>query len=116
MSIAPTIPPLPFEDANLGDSPRLWTVKEYHRASELGLFQPFERLELIRGEIIRKMPQKPSHSTALRLIMKILERMLGQSFEIRPQLPITVSEYSEPEPDIVVAVGKTEDYAHHHPA
>ena len=115
MSIAPATPPLPVDSEDVGITLRRWTLEEYHRAADLGLFRPFERLELIRGEIIEKMPQKSPHATAIRLISKLLERLLGKSFEVRPHLPISVAGESEPEPDIAVAKGSTEDYAGHQP-
>ena len=42
---------------------RRWTVAEYHRAAEMGIFGPEERLELINGEIIRMSPQNGPHAT-----------------------------------------------------
>lgn len=40
---------------------RRWTVDEYHHAGDAGLFGFEERLELLNGEIIRKMsPQGTS--------------------------------------------------------
>ena len=34
---------------------------------------------------------------------------------ICPKTPVTLSNYSEPEPDITAAVGKIDDYVDHHP-
>jgi len=31
---------------------RLWTVDEYHRMAEAGIFEPSERVELLEGKII----------------------------------------------------------------
>ncbi|MFN6035645.1 MAG: Uma2 family endonuclease, partial [Dolichospermum sp.] len=31
---------------------RLWTVEEYHRMNEAGIFTPDERVELLDGRII----------------------------------------------------------------
>src|SRR5437588_12473124 len=40
---------------------RRWTVSDYHRAADAGVFGPEERLELIDGEIICMSPQKGPH-------------------------------------------------------
>jgi Uma2 family endonuclease len=49
------------------------------------------------------------------LIAKLFESLFGSSHEVRTQLPIVVDGDSEPEPDIAVVAGTTEDYADHHP-
>ena len=53
-----------------------------------------------------------------------MDRLLGDVWRqaasrlqavIRGQDPITLSNQSEPEPDVVIARGKDEDYLAHHP-
>jgi hypothetical protein len=60
-----------------GISPRRWTREEYYRAAELGLFRPEERLELLDGEIIRKMTQKPPHAVAVGQAADVLTQAFG---------------------------------------
>ena len=50
----------------------LWTREKYERATELGLLGPDDRVELIEGEIVQKMPQNSPHSTALSLTLEAL--------------------------------------------
>ena len=38
---------------------RQFTVEEYHRMAEVGIFQPDERVELIEGEIVQMAPIQP---------------------------------------------------------
>src|SRR5579862_4532263 len=95
---------------------RRWTRTEYNRAAELGLFGPDERLELLDGQIVQKMsPQGTPHSVCLRKIAKWLEDRVGHDFDVRQQLPIALSEESEPEPDIAVAKGEPGDFLADHP-
>jgi Uma2 family endonuclease len=94
---------------------RLWTIDEYHRFADLGLFTPEERLELIRGEIIKKITQRSPHATATQLVAQALEQIRAVACVIRQQLPITLPEHSEPEPDVVVARGSIRDYEDRHP-
>ena len=94
--------------------PRRWTVEEYHKAAE-SVFRPGERLELVRGEIIQKVPQSPAHSSGVRFTAKALERCAGRGFEVRQQMPVTLLDDSEPEPDILVARGTTADFTSRHP-
>src|SRR5918996_6627828 len=41
---------------------RLFTVEEYHRMAEAGIFRPDERVELIEGEIVQMAPIGPRHA------------------------------------------------------
>ncbi len=95
---------------------RLWTVTEYHRMAELGIFAPDERLELINGQIIRKMsPQGTPHATGIRLLQIVLSNCLGDRALVQAQLPIKLHNYSEPEPDIAVVKNDVLLYLQHHP-
>ena len=116
MSAAAAVVPIspvhePFVAADTGIHPRRWTIPEYHLAAERGVFTPDERLELIRGEILKKLPQNPAHRTALRNTAKTLERVLGAGFEVFSQAPFVASADTEPEPDVFVVPGDADDYA-----
>ena len=47
---------------------RLFTVEEYHRMGEAGVFGPDERVELIRGVIHKMSPKGRRHSAAVSLL------------------------------------------------
>ncbi len=94
---------------------RRFTVAEYMRMAEHGIFQPDERVELVDGEILVVSQQKPRHSTALRLITKALERLFAEGYDVRTQMPLILGERSMPEPDLAVVSGSPEDYLHEHP-
>jgi Uma2 family endonuclease len=95
---------------------RLWSRSDYHRAHALGLFDPSERLELIRGEIIEKMLQGTPHATATERTERCFLRLEFQGLgTVRSQKPVTLPDDSEPEPDLVFARGTLDDYTSHHP-
>jgi Uma2 family endonuclease len=94
--------------------PRRWTRDEYYRAADLGILRPDERLELIDGEIIEKMsPQKRPHAIAITVGASILQTAFGFNCYISQQLPLRISDGSEPEPDLAVITGAPEDYVDH---
>src|SRR5438128_222377 len=99
-----TAVPLPPPRESLDDvRPRRWTREEYHRAADLGLFQPDERLELLDGEILQRMsPQKSPHAYTLLSAADVLASAFGPGHHARPQLPLILNDDSEPEPDVVV--------------
>src|SRR2546426_1097603 len=87
------------EPLDEGVRPRRWTREEYHRAADLGLFGPDERLELLDGEILEHMsPQNPPHANAMLRVSRVLEAGFGPGYHVRPQLPLILDDGSEPEP------------------
>lgn len=97
---------------------RKWTVADFERAIDAGLFGPDERLELIDGEIIRKVTQNPPHSTALLKTARAVNLVFGTGFVVRQQLPLNFGsgDGNRPEPDLAIVEGAIEDYATAHPA
>jgi Uma2 family endonuclease len=94
---------------------RSWTREEFHRAFDEGVFSNEERLELVDGQILQKMTHNPPHAVALRRISREFESRFGPDHDVRSQLPIALSERSEPEPDVVVVPGGPDDYLSGHP-
>jgi len=109
--------PLGYPKSTETDLPlRLWTMAEYHRMAEVGLLKPTEKVELIAGQIIRKMsPQGTPHSTAIRIIQSLLLRLVSDRAFVQIQLPIQLYDYSEPEPDIALVMAGELNYLDHHP-
>ncbi|MEA5525006.1 Uma2 family endonuclease [Nodularia spumigena] len=95
--------------------PKRFTIDEYHRLIELGLLTEGERIELIRGELMQMTAKGRVHTVCSSILCRQLDRLLGDRAVIRGQDPITLPNQSEPEPDIVIARGKDEDYLVHHP-
>ncbi|BAZ86229.1 Uma2 family endonuclease [Dolichospermum compactum] len=94
---------------------RLWTVDEYHRMAEAGIFEPSERVELLEGKIICIVAKGISHRSAMGRTNKLLQKRLENQAWIAIQDPVKLNERSEPEPDIAVVKIDPLDYADHHP-
>jgi Uma2 family endonuclease len=91
------------------------TVWEYHQMAEAGILQPQERVELMRGQLIKMAVKGTAHSSATTRTGQVLNRILGEQVTIRLQEPIQLNDYSEPEPDIAIVQVDPWDYANHHP-
>ena len=81
---------------------------------ELGLFDG-EKVELLRGLIVRMSPQKSRHAGAVQFLTHFFVQALVPSgrASVRVQLPLAMGADSEPEPDVaLVAMG---GYRDHHP-
>ncbi|MEG5065684.1 Uma2 family endonuclease [Microcoleus sp. B3-A4] len=92
-----------------------FSIAEYHRLGELGFFAPDERVELIRGEIILKTTKSTFHSVCNSLLLGELYPLLRKRAMVRGQEPIILSDDSEPEPDVVIARNRSDNYLYSHP-
>jgi Uma2 family endonuclease len=94
---------------------KTWTREEYDLLARSGILNPDERLELVEGQIVQRMTHNPPHFQALLRTSRWLGRIAGSGYDVRPQGPIALSNLSEPEPDVVVALGSDETYRDRHP-
>lgn len=94
---------------------RKFTIEEYHQLVDLGFFTENDRIELIRGEIVEMAPKRTPHSVCNSLLWKQLYNSIAEQAEIRVQEPIVLPSNSEPEPDLVIAKHKDDNYLSAHP-
>jgi Uma2 family endonuclease len=94
---------------------RRFTRDEYYRMAETGILRPDEKVELLDGEIVVMSPQRSRSATVLLVMTEALREAFGRQRTVRTQLPLAVSETSEPEPDIAVVQGTPDDYLEGHP-
>ncbi|MEZ2233819.1 Uma2 family endonuclease [Microcoleus sp.] len=93
-----------------------FSIAEYHRLGELGFFAPDERVELIRGELIKMAAKGRLHSFCNSLLVEELIILLTRRARVRVQDPIILSTTdSEPEPDVVIARNRSDNYLDSHP-
>jgi Uma2 family endonuclease len=92
-----------------------FSIEEYHRLGELGFFAPDDRVELIRGEIIKMAAKGRFHSVCNSLLLEELVILLARRARLRVQEPIVLSPDSEPEPDVVIARNRSDNYLSSHP-
>ncbi|MEQ8456479.1 MAG: Uma2 family endonuclease [Sandaracinaceae bacterium] len=84
---------------------------EYDRLVEEGAFAD-ERVELIRGVIIRRPPQGPTHTSPIDRLTELLVLKLSGRARVRVQGPLIAPDDSEPEPDLAVIPPGDYDDAH----
>ncbi len=93
---------------------RRFTVAEYHQMIQASVLTENDRVELIEGWIVPKMPHNPPHDSTIDKVQEVLWGSLPPGWRVRVQSAITTTE-SEPEPDLVVAPGPASRYAARHP-
>ncbi len=95
---------------------RLWTRDDYYRMAQTGILHPDEPVELIAGQIIRKMsPQGSYHASGIRRTHRWFAEALQSVALIQTQLPIQLRDDSEPEPDVAILKPDLRDYSDRHP-
>ena len=81
---------------------RRFSVDDYHRMGEAGIFDDDERVELLDGLVITMSPIGNRHAQAVRKLDKILQAKLGDRAIVDAANPLRLGRYSEPEPDVKV--------------
>ena len=90
------------------------SVPKYERMVAAGLLTPEDRIELIRGVIVEKIPIGNAHANAVTALSEGFILAVGDSAVVRPQNPLKLSD-SVPEPDLFLAAPPRARYRQGHP-
>ena len=113
MPVPLTEKPAPYE--NIPNRIR-WTSRQCATMRDDNLLTG--RYELIDGEILSKMGQKPAHAYVVRALLTWLTGLFGAEYtQIQATIDLsdTDSNYDEPEPDAAVTVQPYTHFAERHP-
>ena len=81
---------------------RRFTVEEYHKMGEAGIFGEGDRVELVDGEVIEMNPIGWRHARCVDRLTMRLARAAGDRYIVGVQRPISLTEHGEPQPDLVI--------------
>ncbi|MBM4093022.1 MAG: Uma2 family endonuclease [Planctomycetes bacterium] len=96
-------------------SRRLFSVDEYHRMLDAGVFESDDRLELLHGGIIEISPIGSRHAACVNKLNAILSRLPSERGIVAIQNPVVVDERSELQPDVCLLRSRDDYYASDHP-
>jgi Uma2 family endonuclease len=91
-----------------------WTRYEYGLAVNAGIFAS-QHLELLEGRIWEMTPMSPRRAVAVQLAAAMFDAAVNSRYTVRVQLPLAMTNTSEPQPDIAIVSGQPRDYAAEHP-
>ncbi len=94
---------------------KYFTVSDYYRMAETGIIKEDERVELLNGEIVQMSPIGSHHTACVTRLYTSLIRLLGNNAIVWAQNPISLSELSEPVPDVSLLKPRPDFYAERHP-
>ena len=80
-----------------------FSVDEYYKMIEIGILKDYEKSEIIEGELIQKMPIGDKHAAVVNRLNRFFSRNISDEILVSIQNPVRLSDYDEPEPDIVLA-------------
>ena len=98
-----------------GRSRHRFTIRDYHRMIEAGILDENDKVELVGGEVVEMSAMGSRHAASIRQLDKRFQRALGDAASIGVQLPLTIPNYDEPEPDIAVLRPREDEYALRNP-
>jgi len=93
---------------------RLFSGDEYDRFVRDGTLSKADRVELLEGYVVLKMPTNPPHDNATAVLVELLIRMALSGWVVRGQSTAKLTA-SRPEPDAALARGDRRTYSARHP-
>jgi Uma2 family endonuclease len=104
----------PASPLSQGPQPFRWTIAEYRRLRDTGLFFDMKTM-LIQGEILTMIMPSPQHDTSLTLAFQILLAICPTGYYVRNQQGLDVGTRNDPGPDLAIVRGSARDYNNHTP-
>jgi Uma2 family endonuclease len=93
-----------------------FTVDEYHRIGEAGIFSEDDRVELLAGEISEMSPIGPLHAGTVGRLTALFSAQLGTEVLVWIQNPLLLrTEDSEPQPDVALLRPRPDFYTRSYP-
>jgi hypothetical protein len=95
---------------------RRFSLEEYHRMGEVGIFHEDDRVELIEGEIVEMSPIGRLHAGTVDRIAHMFSQRFRERAIVRVQNPIVFTQLvSEPQPDMTLLIPRADFYTGGHP-
>jgi Uma2 family endonuclease len=90
-----------------------FTVAQYGKLVDVGAFDD-GRIELLEGWIVEQVTHNPLHDSTVDRVQELLRDRVSRDWRVRVQSAITTA-HSQPDPDVVVAIGPASRYVARHP-
>lgn len=94
---------------------RKFTVKEYNQMIEAGILTKYDRVELIRGEIVEMAAVGRRHAACVNRLNALFNQRLAEFVIVGVQNPVELEDNSEPQPDLALLRLRDDFYEAGHP-
>ena len=92
-----------------------FNVSDWHQLGEKNFFLPDARMELIEGEIIDMVPIGSSHAGCVSWLNHFFVIQVADLAIVKVQDPVQLSNFSEPQPDLMILRPEPLFYRKRHP-
>ncbi len=92
-----------------------FTIDDYHRMGEAGIFHEDDRVELLDGEIVEMSPIGTRHTGGVNRLNHLFTSRLGRRVVVSVQNPLILDDFSEPQPDLTILAPRSDFYGNAHP-
>lgn len=92
-----------------------FSVDDYFRMAESGVFAPGAKVELIEGEIVDRLPIGPFHSGSVNYLGEIFGEASKGRWQVACQSPLLLGPHDVPEPDVMLLRRSEDRYKTQHP-
>ncbi len=79
-----------------------FSVEEYNKLGEAGIFHEDDRVELLNGEIVIMAAIGKRHAAAVRRLTRRFHQIFADVCLVDCQSPFILDDFSEPQPDILL--------------
>jgi Uma2 family endonuclease len=79
-----------------------WSVEEYQKLGEVGIFHEDDRVELLNGDIVLMAPIGIRHMNAVRRLNNVMARKYGPRCWVDAQNSLMIDTRSMPQPDLLL--------------
>ena len=87
------------------------SVREFRAMGDAGVFGPKTRVELVGGQLVRKLTKKPGHEYTKCEILEAFNKRLPAGWSARGESPAELSNIDLPEPDVMILRGPKRDFS-----
>lgn len=92
-----------------------FTVDDFHRMAEAGVFAEDDRVELLDGAVVAMTPVGPGHAASVERLVWEIRNRIGDDVSVRTQNPVVLGPHWEPQPGVAVVRFRSDFYRGAHP-
>lgn len=113
--MTPSEAPLYTVGMAVGQATHRFSVDDYERMIEAGLFTEAGRIELIDGEIVEMTPIGLRHEAVTDRLTRLFTDALGHRAIVKIQGSVVINDRSQPQPDVSILAARDDFYATRRP-
>jgi Uma2 family endonuclease len=92
-----------------------FTVDQYEQMVRSGTIDEDDTVELLDGIVVRQMPKGPRHDACFARCRRRIELSLPAGWFVRLEGALRIPEFNEPQPDLCIVRGESDDFTDHYP-